>query len=201
MYHVFGKKSCEFVTGGDIFQSPAAAPVVHGYDHRRRHGLGDPLCGHRIDGVDPADGYHQDIYPAESGKLLFTELMSQIAAMCKTQPLSRNDELIIRGNAVVGEVRRDSQIGKFLTERNAEEISRYLSRSLQDGWIDEYMIQFWETCISVNYQITEEETREQVHTTHWFFGRDKDAYEMVFYKDMITDEESRDVLNAMDIVR
>lgn len=117
------------------------------------------------------------------------------------QPLSRNDELIIRGNAVVGEVRRDSQIGKFLTERNADEISRYLSRSLQDGWIDEYMIQFWETCISVNYQITEEETRERVNTTHWFFGRNDGAYELVFYGDMITDEDSRDVLNAMDIVR
>ncbi len=117
------------------------------------------------------------------------------------QPLSRNNELIIRGNAVVGEIRRDSQIRKFLTDRNSEEISRYLTRSLQEGWMDEYMIQFWENTISVNYQITEEETREQVHTTHWFFGRDKDAYEMVFYKDMITDEESRDVLNAMGIVR
>lgn len=117
------------------------------------------------------------------------------------QPLSRNDELILRGNAVIGEVRRDSQIGKFLTERNSEEISRYLSRSLQDGWMDEYMIQFWENSISVNYQITEEETRERVNTTHWFFGRDDGAYELVFYGDMITDEDSRAVLNAMDIVR
>lgn len=115
------------------------------------------------------------------------------------QPLSRNDELILRGNAVVGEVRRDSQIGKFLTERNSEEISRYLSRSLQDGWMDEYMIQFWETCISVNYQITEEETRERVNTTHWFFGRDDGAYELVFYGDMITDEDSRTVLSTIGI--
>lgn len=117
------------------------------------------------------------------------------------QPLSRNDELMIRENAIVGEVRRDAQIWKFLNERNSEEISRYLSRSLQDGWMDEYMIQFWENSISVNYQITEEETRERVNTTHWFFERDGGAYELVFYGDMITDEESRDVLNAMGIVR
>lgn len=113
--------------------------------------------------------------------------------------MSKSNYLIIKDNKLVGELRRDIQIFDLLENRNEDEIWRYLARGLQDGWYDEYIIEYWDNSIAVNYQITEESSGEQVQTGHWFFQRGRAAYELIFYYDMISREDANVIRKAMGV--
>lgn len=106
---------------------------------------------------------------------------------------------IIKGNKIVGELHRDIQIFDLLKNQNGDDIARYLSRGLQDGWKSEYSITYGSDIISANYTIIAETSGEQVQTGHWFFQKGRAAYELIFYYDMISHADADIIRKTMGV--